>query len=163
MGGHRLLAPLRRRAPASAGADAPPRDDERTSAGPPADALARTWALLALLVSALLAFVPSPLLDASARALPGCLWKGLTGIPCPGCGSGRAALALASGRFAEAFRLNPLFAASLLVFVGAGLAAGALSLAGRPLREPRRLPRWLFLLLVLAVAANWGWLLCDGR
>ncbi len=163
MGGHRLLAPLRRRAPASGGADAPPRDGERTPAGPPADALARTWAGLALLASALLAFAPPSFLAAASRALPGCLWKGLTGVPCPGCGSGRAALALASGQMAEAFRLNPLFAASLLVFVAAGLVAGALSLSGRPLREPRRLPRWLFLLLVLAVAANWGWLLSDGR
>ena len=37
-----------------------------------------------------------------------CLFYELTGLYCPGCGSGRAALALLHGHFPEALRCNPL-------------------------------------------------------
>ena len=149
--------------PAPGEAGAPPRVPEGPAAGPPGEALSRTWGGLALLAAALLAVVPPRLLALPARVLPRCLWKTLTGVPCPGCGAGRAVLALASGRVGDAVRLNPLFSVSLAFFVAGGLVAGGLALAGRPFREPRRLPRWLLLLLVLAVAANWAWLLADGR
>lgn len=54
--------------------------------------------------------------------LPGfCLFKTLTGIPCPGCGITRSILALLGGDAASSFRLNPagpvvvMFFAVLLV------------------------------------------------
>ncbi len=37
-----------------------------------------------------------------------CLFHELTGLCCPGCGSGRAALALLHGHLLEAFRFNAL-------------------------------------------------------
>lgn len=37
-----------------------------------------------------------------------CLFYEITGLYCPGCGSGRAALALLHGHFPEALRCNPL-------------------------------------------------------
>ncbi|WP_028980589.1 DUF2752 domain-containing protein [Sporocytophaga myxococcoides] len=37
-----------------------------------------------------------------------CIFKRITGIPCPGCGMGRATLELMKGDFAEAFLYNIL-------------------------------------------------------
>lgn len=35
-----------------------------------------------------------------------CIFKNLTGIPCPGCGIGRGTLAFLNGNFKEAFNYN---------------------------------------------------------
>ena len=62
----------------------------------------------------LLTGVSAPLLVLLAvrRLLHGgglyCLFYEMTGLYCPGCGSGRAALALLHGRFSEALGYNPL-------------------------------------------------------
>lgn len=100
---------------------------------------------------------------ALARALPLCPVKSLTGWPCPGCGSARAALALAGFDPAGALAANPLAALAWALLVVGGLAAGLLSFL-RPLpAEPRALPaaaRWA---LVLAFAANWAYLVWAGR
>jgi len=37
-----------------------------------------------------------------------CLFKNLTTIPCPSCGSTRSVIYLLQGRFADAFLLNPI-------------------------------------------------------
>jgi hypothetical protein len=44
-----------------------------------------------------------------------CLFQALTGLPCPGCGSTRAAIALLQGRFALAFSMHPLIPLSLAI------------------------------------------------
>ena len=89
--------------------------------------------------------------------------KALTSVPCPACGSGRATLALARLDLSAAFVSNPLFSAAALLFVAGGVVAFALALSGRGVREPRTLPFALRVGLVLAVVANWTWLLLDGR
>jgi Protein of unknown function (DUF2752) len=40
--------------------------------------------------------------------LPGCFFKRITGLNCPGCGMTRAAYATLHGHFAAAFRYNPV-------------------------------------------------------
>jgi hypothetical protein len=40
--------------------------------------------------------------------MPDCVFYRLTGLYCPGCGSGRAIAALLHGQFTDAFRWNPL-------------------------------------------------------
>jgi hypothetical protein len=62
-----------------------------------------------------------------------------------------------------AFGWNPLFSLAALLFVGGGAVALALALSGRGVPEPRTLPVALRAALVLAVAANWAWLVFDGR
>jgi hypothetical protein len=47
---------------------------------------------------------------------PQCMFRQLTGLDCPGCGTTRALHAMLHGRFAEAFRFNPLLFA--MAFVG---------------------------------------------
>ena len=46
--------------------------------------------------------------------LPACAVKGITGIPCPTCGSTRAIVHLAQGDIAAALLMNPLVSACVL-------------------------------------------------
>ena len=63
---------------------------------------------------------------ATAGFYPACLFRLVTGIPCPGCGSLRAMHQLLHGHFAAAFALNPLLVLGLLV------AAAFAFINGRP-------------------------------
>ena len=105
----------------------------------------------------------APLAGRAAELVPPCLFRSVTGLPCPTCGSTRAVLALARLDLAGAVALNPLAVASAIVFLAGGLIAAVAALAGRPLREPERYPPAARLALVAAVAANWVWLLEAAR
>lgn len=61
--------------------------------------LALCRALLALAGAALLLYVTDI----------GCLFRRVTGVPCPGCGTTRAWLSLFAGRVGDAFWFHPLF------------------------------------------------------
>lgn len=113
-------------------------------------------AALALIASA-------PLAPLFASGLPDCLVKSFLGWPCPGCGSTRAYIALGRLDVTSALHLNPLATIGIIGFVLGGLAAAALALLGRPLTEPARYPVWLRVTAAGLVAANWVWLLVDGR
>jgi hypothetical protein len=60
---------------------------------------------------------------------PQCTFRQLTGFDCPGCGSTRALHALLHGRFAEAFRFNPLLFALMIV---AGISVPSMLRGERP-------------------------------
>ena len=105
----------------------------------------------------------APLANRAAELAPACLFRSMTGLPCPTCGSTRAVLALARLDLAGAVVLNPLAAAAAIVFVAGGLIAAIAALAGRPLREPQRYPPAARIALLAAVAANWVWLLEAAR
>ncbi len=105
----------------------------------------------------------APLLPHVAPLLPPCLLKALTGVPCPACGTTRAALSLGSGHPLEALRWNPLGCLALVALVLGGLIAGARALTGRGLKEPRSYPLWARLIVIGMIGANWIWLFVDGR
>ncbi|HQR47294.1 MAG TPA: DUF2752 domain-containing protein [Thermoanaerobaculia bacterium] len=107
--------------------------------------------------------VLSPAARLVAPGLPPCFFHSVTGLPCPTCGGTRAALALLEGDVALALHLNPLVTAALALLVGGGLLAGLVALAGRGVKEPARLPGWTRAAVVLLLAANWLWLIVDGR
>ena len=86
-----------------------------------------------------------------------CPLKELTGIPCPTCGTTRALIALAKGGVLAASRLQPLATAG----VGLGLLASVWLAAGG--RLTGRAHPFLRPLAVAAIAANWLYLLLDGR
>ncbi len=94
-----------------------------------------------------------------APLLPGCFFRDLLGFPCPTCGAGHAALALARLDLPGAFAFNPLATLGALLFLLGGAASAVTSLAGRPLSEPRLSGPALRAATFLAVAANWAWLL----
>ena len=105
----------------------------------------------------------SPLATPLAALLPPCFFRRLTGFPCLTCGGTRAALALLQGDVGAALRANPLMTLALALLVGGGLVAFALVLVGRGVRGPGRVPGWVRAALVAVLAANWFWLIVDGR
>ncbi len=105
----------------------------------------------------------SPWLSALARFAPACPFHALTGMPCPGCGATRAALALARGDVAGALAWNPL---ATLALVG-GLAAAALAPAWVALEGPLPvlapvLPARARAALVAMIALDWAYLVTRG-
>lgn len=108
----------------------------------------------------------SPLASGLAAAAPACPLKTFTGLPCPGCGTTRAALALGRLDVVGAFAVSPLAAAGWTLLVAGGLVAGTLALAGRELPAPsrldgRRLWAWR-VAVVTAVMGNWLYMLWAG-
>ena len=84
-----------------------------------------------------------------------CVFYELSGRYCPGCGAGRAALALLHGDVAAALGYNALFTL-LLLPCGAVLAREYLRFVfpGLGLR-PLRLPAWVFGAALGLIAAFW--------
>lgn len=104
----------------------------------------------------------APLAERIAAPLPECPFRFLTGLPCPACGSGGAALALARLDPAGAFAASPLAAAAWVAFIAGGLVAGAAALRGFALPEvPGRLGGWPRASIVAVVLANWGWVIAT--
>ncbi len=90
----------------------------------------------------------------SGRPLPLCLFKRLTGCPCPTCGFTRGVLSLLQGHPLQGWLYNPLLF-SLLGVLTAGV--GIRALFGRSLRVQvtpgERIAAWLAALLLALV--NW--------
>jgi hypothetical protein len=95
-----------------------------------------------------------------AARVPLCPCAIVLGVPCPGCGLGRASLALLRGRLHEAFALHPLVVVSWPVL---GWAGARLVISGdvRPRLEPRTLSvlgwllLWAFVMVWLARFAGY--------
>lgn len=94
-----------------------------------------------------------------------CLFKGLTGLPCPTCGSTRALARLFGLDVAGAFALNPVVTLVAVVMAAWALADLVLLPSRRSLRMGLS-PRLGHLLRAGALAAfllNWVYLLVAGR
>jgi len=113
--------------------------------------LALLWLAAAVSVVAL-----RPLWLTLAPHLPTCVFRGLTGVPCPTCGTTRAATAFLNGEPAAAFAANPMAALAGLIFVvGAPLAtAWAMTKKDMPLFTGR-LPMWTRVAAVSLIGLNW--------
>src|SRR3982750_2786381 len=98
--------------------------------------------------------------------LPRCVFKTVTGLPCPTCGLTRTIIALSRGPVDRALFLNPL--ATLLA--AAGLLYLLYAAAVLAFRLPRFRPRLsdpaarrLRIGTLTALAVNWIWLGAPGR
>jgi hypothetical protein len=100
-----------------------------------------------------------PLAPEAAMAVPPCLFRSLTGLPCPTCGATHALVALSRLHLAAALADNPLVAAAAVAFLLGGLGAGVAALAGRPFREPTSFRLSTRLAAVAAILGNWAWVL----
>ena len=127
-----------------------------------AGAADRGWALLLALAGAgaVAAIAVAPVFAPFAPVCPFHAW---TGLPCPGCGSTRAVLALAAGDPLGALAFHPLLA---LGFVVLGLAS-VLALPWVALRGPLPVAapvpvKRLRIAVLGGLAAHWTWLVVRG-
>jgi Protein of unknown function (DUF2752) len=98
---------------------------------------------------------------------PLCPLHAVTGLPCPTCGSTRAASALVHGHLTAALAWNPLMTlvltgVALYVLYAAVVVMGNLPRLCWMLPTPNE-SRWIRIGVVLLLAANWGYLLLAGR
>lgn len=121
----------------------------------PSRQLAFLWAGVAVALIAL-----SPAAGALASGLPACPVRAWLELPCPSCGTTRAALALARLDPAAAVAVNPLAALGWIGLVAGGLIAGVMGALDRPLPGIRLRPTlWLRLTAAAGLLANWVYLL----
>jgi hypothetical protein len=94
-----------------------------------------------------------------------CLFKAMTGWPCPACGSTRAVGHLAHADVAGAFAMNPLATAAAVVVAAWAVADAVLLARGRALdlEVETRVGNLMRVGFVVAVALNWAYLLMAGR
>lgn len=112
--------------------------------------------------AALAVLLLAPLGPWLAAGLWGCPLKEMTGVPCPSCGTTRAALLLARLEVAEAVVRYPLPTVAWIFFLGGGGIAGGLALLGRPLPAFRRPPAVFWWAVGLAIVANWVYSILTG-
>ena len=87
--------------------------------------------------------------------LPGCTFRKLTGLNCPGCGMTRAAVAALHGQLGSAFRFNPL-GMLLLPLALAGVGLELLGwVRGKPLPWRLHLGRYGGWVIAVSVIAFW--------
>jgi hypothetical protein len=97
---------------------------------------------------------------AVAPMLPPCPFRALTGVPCPSCGTTRAAISLLHGDVIASLADNPLASLAGIAFVvGGALVPLWISLGGKLPALPRPLPLWLRMTAVAVLIANWAWVI----
>ncbi len=112
------------------------------------------------LAAAVSAIVLRPLWLTAAPHLGSCIFRSLTGIPCPSCGTTRAATAFLQGDLMTAFINNPLAALAGLLFVVGAPIAVIWTTARMPVPSlPNPLPPWVRIGAVFLIAANWLYLI----
>lgn len=112
------------------------------------------------LAAAVSAIVLRPLWLAAAPHLHACVFRSLTGIPCPSCGTTRAATAFLQGDLMTAFINNPLAALVGLLFVVGAPIAVIWTTARWPVPSlANPLPLWVRIGAVCLIAANWLYLI----
>jgi hypothetical protein len=128
----------------------------------PATTEERQLALL-WLAAAVSSIVLRPLWLAAAPHLRSCVFRSLTGIPCPSCGTTRAATAFLQGDLMTAFINNPLAASMGLLFVvGAPIAVIWTTVKWPVPSLPNPLPPWVRIAAVSLIAGNWFYLIVSA-
>lgn len=96
---------------------------------------------------------------------PRCWVRHLLGVPCPTCGSTRCALAFAHGNLWHAIALNPLMFCVYAATIGYDCYASVVLLFRLPRvrfeSPPGAIKRGLGIIVVVAIALNWLYLLTS--
>lgn len=94
-----------------------------------------------------------------------CLFKNITGIPCPGCGMGRGTNALFHGNLLHAFRMHPLAIPfnvtvfTALLFLIKDVVKNESQVMEFAKRKP---PLFFSVTAALILLAVWGWNIYRG-
>lgn len=98
------------------------------------------WVALGVLVLAAAAYMLRE--TGGAHWMPGCIFRKVTGLDCPGCGMTRATYAMLHGDLLAAFRFNPVGMILLpLAMIGVGIEIIGW-VRGKPLPFRLRVGRW---------------------
>ena len=101
-----------------------------------------------------------------------CIFKWLTGYPCPGCGSTRALISLLHGDIKQSLWYNPVV--FILIICGFVLAFVSLieyaKTKGRPIYKEmtvykifhQSLSVWVIVIAVIFTILNWAWNIHKG-
>jgi hypothetical protein len=112
------------------------------------------------LAAAVGALALRPLWLALAPHLRPCIFRSLTDVPCPTCGTTRAATAFLEGNLWAAFAANPLAAAVGLIFVAGAPLAALWAVSRWPIPKLTKSSLgWTRICMVLLVAVNWLYLI----
>jgi hypothetical protein len=115
------------------------------------------------LAAATSALALRPLWLAIAPVLRPCVFRSLFGIPCPTCGTTRAATYFLDGDLIAAFAANPLAAAAGLLFVVGAPLATLWAIARWPVPVlPTPLPSWIRVGAAALVAINWLYIIATA-
>jgi hypothetical protein len=98
-----------------------------------------------------------------------CLFKNVTGIACPSCGSTRSVLSIINGNFTDALLINPLgfvVAAIMLtlpvwLLYDMALKKDTLLQAYKKFEKTLQI-KWIAITLILLIIANWIWNITKG-
>lgn len=119
--------------------------------------LAALWS-----TAAVAAIILRPLLIALAPMLRPCIFRSLTGVPCPTCGTTRTALALFNLELTTAFLTNPLAAAVGIAFFAGGITALVWLLFRWPMISfGLKWSRWWTFAVLTVVFVNWAFLIAT--
>lgn len=98
-----------------------------------------------------------------------CVFKNVTGVPCPSCGSTRSVVLITEGNFTNAFLVNPMgyLAAFILLFFPLWLLYDIILRKDTLYKSYRRFEstlkiKWVAVIMVTAVIINWIWNICKG-
>lgn len=83
---------------------------------------------------------------------PPCMFRALTGLTCPGCGSTRAMHQILHGHFAAAFMLNPLFLLAIPFLLYAFLRYSVVVMRGGIPRQNALPASYIYALFVIVVS-----------
>jgi hypothetical protein len=95
-------------------------------------------------VAGVLLFVLEP---GKSAFLPDCLFRALTGLACPGCGTTRGLHQLLHGNLAAAFQFNPFMILALPFLLYALLNYTNTVLRGKPIKRNLLPPQYIWALL----------------
>ena len=103
--------------------------------------------------------------DRHQEAVTLCMFKNITGLPCPSCGITRSVLYLLQGNVWQAILINPLgIVAAILLVVIPPLLVRDLVLNQQHLgitfqwaEEKIRTKKRIYIPLILLIVINWGW------
>jgi hypothetical protein len=112
------------------------------------------WAVLLVLVWLSLGGATVWLSSHFGRPVTLCLFKRVTGLPCPTCGFTRGVLSLLSGRLGQTWLYNPLlFSVFALFFLTTGIRVFFARGVRIRLTDPERIFAWFLVAVLFAV--NW--------
>ncbi len=101
---------------------------------------------------------------ATQQSLTVCFFKQVSGVPCPSCGSSRAAVLASGGNFAQALDVNPLgfVVVGALAVIPFWLIADWITRGDSLYRaylkfEQTVCIKWVAALLIVLLLANWIW------